>query len=100
MDLYAPKGTHIPKVKAAAKRGREAHKNYKNAVGGRADVEVTLPSGKRADAVEWGSRTVRELKPNNPRAIRRGQKQVEGYRKELEEMTGESWKGVVDTYKP
>ncbi len=96
----ATRGARNPKVAAAAARGREAHRNYRNAVGGRADVEVTLPSGRRADAVEWETRTVRELKPDNPRAVRRGQRQVEGYRQELEDLTGESWTGVVDVYRP
>lgn len=33
----------------------------------------------RADAVNYDEGIVRELKPNNPRAIRRGQKQVQKY---------------------
>lgn len=61
--------------------------------------EVTLPSGKRADAVSWEKRDVRELKPDNPRAIRQGERQVEGYRRELEGTTGENWTCCVDTYK-
>jgi len=43
---------------------------------------------------------VKELKPNNPSAMRRGERQVEGYRKELEQVTGEKWTGVVETYSP
>ncbi|WED66575.1 SpvB/TcaC N-terminal domain-containing protein [Synoicihabitans lomoniglobus] len=83
---------------ASAARGREAHKNYQNATGEGYQHEVTLDSGKRADAVNFETRTVRELKPDNPNAVKRGERQVEKYRKELEEMTGEEWKGVVDTY--
>ena len=41
---------------------------------------------------------MRELKPNNKRAIKQGEKQVEEYKKELEEMTGDKWTGNVDTY--
>ncbi|NUM59001.1 MAG: hypothetical protein HUU56_10240 [Bdellovibrionaceae bacterium] len=37
--------------------------------------------------------------PDNPRAIRRGERQVEGYKKELEQMTGEKWTSHVDTYR-
>lgn len=44
---------------------------------------MVLPSGKRADAVNWGKRDVKELKPDNPRAVRRGEKQLEGYKQEL-----------------
>ncbi|MDZ4865251.1 MAG: RHS repeat-associated core domain-containing protein [Gemmatimonadota bacterium] len=82
----------------ATARGRDAHKNYNPGSG--YQKEVTLPSGRRADAVNPTTRDVRELKPNNPRGIRRGQRQVEGYRKELEEPTGQPWTGGVDTYEP
>jgi hypothetical protein len=82
---------------AATKAGRQAHKDWNAGEG--FEKEVRLPSGKRADAVNWEARTVKELKPDTPRAVRRGEKQVEGYRRELEEMTGESWTGTVETYK-
>jgi hypothetical protein len=58
-----------------------------------------LPSGKRPDAINYDKRNVRELKPDNPRAIRLGQKQVEGYRQELEQ-DGSTWTSNVDTYQP
>lgn len=58
-----------------------------------------MPSGKRPDAVNWGEKVVGELKPDNPRAKKRGMKQLEGYRKELEEITRELWKIRLDTYK-
>jgi hypothetical protein len=50
------------------------------------------------DAVNRETRDVKELKPDNPRAVRRGERQVEGYRKELEETTGKPWTGKVETY--
>jgi hypothetical protein len=84
---------------AAAKAGRQAHKNYENTLGGGYDFNKALPSGKRPDAVDWKNRVVRELKPDNARAMKRGQKQVEGYRKELEQVTGQKWTSHVDTYK-
>jgi hypothetical protein len=87
-------------VAAAAKRGQQAHENYKNALPGHHEHQVTLPSGRRPDAIDFTNRIVRELKPDNPKAIRRGLKQVERYKKELEAMTGKAWKAVVDTYKP
>lgn len=43
---------------------------------------------------------VKELKPNNERAKRRGAKQVEEYVKELEEATGKKHTGTVETYDP
>jgi hypothetical protein len=77
-------------------RGRQAHKDYNPGPG--YDKEVLLDSGKRADAVDWSTNTVRELKPNNPRAIKRGIAQVELYRLELEQMTGEPWTAILDLY--
>jgi hypothetical protein len=62
------------------------------------DLKVVLPSGRKPDAVDWTAHEVRELKPNNARAIRRGEAQVERYREELEEMTGTPWTSAVDTY--
>ena len=80
--------------------GRRAHGNYGTALGDSYDTKVTLPSGRKPDAVNWEEREVRELKPDNPRAVRRGEKQVESYRRELEELTGEKWTSAVDTYQP
>ncbi|WP_182508373.1 hypothetical protein ACPEAN_18535 (plasmid) [Ralstonia solanacearum] len=57
-----------------------------------------MPSGKRADAVNQATREVVELKPNNPSAVRRGERQVDGYRRELEKITGECWSCRVITY--
>jgi hypothetical protein len=82
----------------ATKRGREAHLQWDPGPG--FEKEVTLPSGKRADAVNYENREVKELKPDNPRAQKRGERQVEGYRRELEEERGGEWKGKVDSYKP
>jgi RHS repeat-associated protein len=84
---------------AAAAAGRRAHSNYGAALGEKFDAKVTLPSGRKPDAVDWANRQVRELKPDNGRAVARGQRQVEGYRKELEMVTGERWTSVVDIYR-
>lgn len=81
----------------AAKAGRQAHKEWKPGEG--FEKEVTLPSGKRADAVNLETKQVKELKPDNPRAVKRGEKQVEGYRQELEKEHGGDWTGTVETYK-
>ena len=80
----------------ATRAGRAAHKNYNP--GPSYQKEVTLPSGRRADAVDIGNRIVRELKPNNPNAVRQGRRQVEQYRRELQSEYGDDWTGVVDTY--
>ncbi|HZI05908.1 MAG TPA: hypothetical protein VEZ71_17895 [Archangium sp.] len=80
----------------AAKRGRQAHTDWQPGEG--YEKEVRLPSGRRADAVNAEKKDVKELKPNNPRAIKRGEKQVETYRRELEERRGGQWTGQVETY--
>jgi hypothetical protein len=62
--------------------------------------EFTLPSGRRVDAINFETRAVLELKPNNVRAIGRGLKQVGKYLEELNtEFPGEiPWQGRVVTY--
>lgn len=84
---------------AATAAGRRAHANYGTALGSEYDMRVRLPSGRRPDAVNWEKHEVRELKPDNPAAVRRGERQVERYRKELEEVTGEPWTSEVDVYR-
>ncbi len=81
-----------------AAQGRAVHRAWDPGPG--FVKEERLPSGKRPDAVNYQTRVVKELKPNNPSAMRRGERQVEGYRKELEQVTGEKWTGVVETYSP
>jgi hypothetical protein len=70
------------------------------ALPGKYDFEIKLPSGKRVDAIDWSTNTVRGLKPNNPRAIAKGTKQVAGYVTEFEKMTVQKWTDIVDTYQP
>ncbi|MBL9179823.1 MAG: hypothetical protein JNM65_17315 [Verrucomicrobiaceae bacterium] len=82
---------------AATKAGRQAHKDWEPGEG--FEKEVTLPSGKRADAVNLETKQVKELKPDNARAVKRGEKQVEGYRQELQKEHGGDWTGAVETYK-
>ena len=83
---------------AATKRGREAHaeKDY----GPGFQKEQRLPSGKKPDAVNVEEGVVVELKPNNPAAIRKGQRQVEGYRRELEGLHDKPFTARVETYDP
>lgn len=80
----------------ATKRGRQVHTDWQPGEG--YEKEVRLPSGRRADAVNTEKKDVKELKPDNPRAIKRGEKQVETYRRELEEWRGGKWTGQVETY--
>jgi len=83
-----------------ARRGREAHKNYENTMGNSGyEFNKALPSGRRPDAINYEQRTVRELKPDSESGIRRGMRQLQGYVNELERVTGEAWKGLLDLYR-
>jgi hypothetical protein len=77
--------------------GRLKHIEYRDLLGGIYEFEVMLPSGKRADAVDFVNHVVRELKPDNLRAIQRGWAQVRRYLGELSE-DGNTWTAIVDTY--
>jgi len=80
-----------------AKYGREQHQAWDYGPG--FEKEVRLPSGRRVDGLNPETREVRELKPDNPRAVRRGETQVQRYVKELEAKTREKWTGKVETYR-
>ncbi|GAB3264633.1 DNRLRE domain-containing protein [Nocardioides dilutus] len=61
--------------------------------------EFTLRAGGRVDAINFETREVLELKPNNARAIRLGERQLEGYIAKLnEQFPGDPWIGRVVTY--
>jgi hypothetical protein len=66
---------------SATKFGRDMHKAWDYGPG--FEKELTLPSGKRVDGINFDTRQIRELKPDNPRAIRLGERQVAGYVDEL-----------------
>ena len=82
---------------SAARYGREIHKTFDYGPG--FEREVRLPSGRRADAVNFETREIVELKPNNPRAIALGQRQVARYADELNrEFPGRPFSTRVETY--
>jgi RecB family endonuclease NucS len=57
-----------------------------------------LPSGRRPDAVNFETKQVLELKPNNRRAVRRGEGQLQRYVEELNREYGRGWTGTVVRY--
>lgn len=107
-DPNRPQATPAPGARrggesAAAKAGRQVHKTYaKHAerAGMRTGSNARLPSGREPDAIDDATRTVRELKPNTASGRAAGAKKIEIYRKELEQTTGQSWEGELDTYQP
>lgn len=73
------------------------HKTYDYGPG--FEREFRLDSGRRVDGINFETREVIELKPNNPRAIRLGNQQLEDYIAELNDMyPGSPWTGKVATY--
>ena len=93
---------------SAAKTGRQKHKEYKQDLvnPGVLEKEFRLPSGKKIDAIDFENKIIYELKPNNERAKKRGQKQAEAYKREVESMKAENgdsqygtgWTVVIETY--
>ena len=82
---------------ADTRLGRLMHKGYNPGDG--YIKEFTLPSGKRADAVSLDKGDVRELKPNNSRAIKRGEKQAQSYMNELQTLYPDiKWEYHIDVY--
>lgn len=60
-----------------------------------------MPSGTRIDFLDIEEGIIYELKPNNPRAILQGHKQLQMYMQKLQTMPrfqGVNWKTVLDTY--
>ncbi len=93
----SPQGANNPKVKSALQKGQAAHQNQQYPPGYQKEVE--LPSGKRMDAYNPDTKHIIELKPNNPDAIRKGKKQLEGYCAECNEVFGPGHTGTIQTYK-
>lgn len=84
---------------SATAKGKQAHKSYNPGPTYDTNPKTTrLKTGKIPDAVDFKNKDVRELKPNNPRAIKRGEKQVEQYRQQLQTENGGVWTAHVDTY--
>jgi hypothetical protein len=90
------KGMANPKVRAAVERGQREH--AKRDYGEGYVKEVALPSGKKMDAYNKDTKHIKELKPNNPKAIKKGEKQLEGYIKECDQAYGCGHTGEVVTY--
>ena len=82
-------------TKSSLKYGQYMHRLYHLGEEGK---EYSKIKGIRPDFVEVKTRTIYELKPNNPRAIKRGHKQLETYKKRFEQEYGGEWNTVLDLY--
>ncbi|MBI1929218.1 hypothetical protein HYR99_33855 [Candidatus Poribacteria bacterium] len=94
------KGMKNLKIREAVDRGLQKHKEWDYGKGYR--KEVDLGSGNRADAVkiEGDKDYIKELKPNNPRAIKKGERQLERYKEAAKKRWPyvKEWQTEVVTY--
>lgn len=103
-DLYSAKGAIFKSARKsgetlATAKGRAAHTLFAEvhkALGW--DKEFVLQNGRRVDALNHALRVIRELKPNNPRAIKQGLKQLQDYLIQREKETGLKWIGELWVY--
>ena len=77
----------------ATRRGRQMHNDWDYGPG--VAKEEIIGSGARVDGIDYINHIVYELKPNNPRAIRLGLKQLDRY---LAILGVEDWAGVLVLY--
>jgi RHS repeat-associated protein len=89
-----PASGEPPQLKA----GKEAHAAEPVRPGEKA--EVRTPSGKRMDRYDEGRAHIREIKRDNPRGRKAGEKQLRGYKKEMDHATGRNHTTELTLYKP
>ncbi len=97
-------------TKSSLQLGQQMHKAYKIDLHNPSKQmfkEFRLHSGKKIDFLDVPNKTIYELKPFNPRAMKAGEKQLQMYLKELQspamiqrypEFKGINWKTILDTY--
>lgn len=91
---YTGLGNEPPQLRS----GREAHNNEEVRPGEK--PEVTTPSGKgRMDRYDEGKAHIREIKPDNARGEKTGQKQLSRYKEEMDKATGRSHTTELTKYK-
>jgi RHS repeat-associated protein len=101
LKCAADTGTQF--TKSSLELGQKLHRAYKDGLadGIKTFKEFRLPSGRRIDFLDVENGIIYELKPNNPRQIREGIKQLQEYLKEIQSMPqfqGIDWIVILDTY--
>jgi hypothetical protein len=94
----ATEGVAVQFTKSNLKLGQQMHKAYHLGEYGK---EFRLPSGRRIDFLDLNKGIINELKPNNPRAIQAGEKQLQMYLQEIRTMPrfqNTIWKTNLDLY--
>ena len=89
-----------PYTKSNLQLGQQMHRLYKldEAKTGIGVKEYNKIKGIRPDFVDFNTQTIYELKPNNPRAIKQGWKQLRLYQQEFQKRYPGDWKIVLDVY--
>ena len=77
--------------------GKEAHRNEEVRPGEK--PEVRTPSGKRMDRYNEGKAHIREIKPDNARGEKAGQKQLQNYKNEMDKAKRRSHTTELTKYK-
>ena len=87
--LFGKSEEVIQYTKSNLRLGQQMHKSYKagETILNKKTKEFVLPSGRKIDFLDRVNGKVYELKPNNPRAIREGQKQLQRYIEELKTVS-------------
>jgi hypothetical protein len=87
-------------TKSSLKLGQQMHKGYKVGLENKVTTfkEFTGVKGIRPDYVDFGTKTIYELKPYNPRGIRQGWKQLYNYQNLFQQQYGGSWNIILDFY--
>ena len=101
--LFGKSEEVVQYTKSNLRLGQQMHKSYKagETILNKKTKEYVLPSGRRIDFLDRINGKVYELKPNNPRAIREGQKQLQRYIEELKTVPrfkDIQWEGILETY--
>ena len=88
-----------PYTKSNLQLGQQMHRLYKldEAKTGIGVKEYNKIKGIRPDFVDFNTQTIYELKPNNPRAIKQGWKQLRLYQQEFQKRYPGDWKIVLET---
>lgn len=96
--LANPKN-HKEFTRSSMRLGQKMHRKFKLSSTG--IKEFRLNSGRRIDFLDINNKTIYELKPHNPRAIRQGYKQLLLYKEELQQSSrfqGIDWNIQLETY--
>lgn len=88
-------------TKSTLQLGQKMHKAYKAGLvnGVTRFKEYAFNTGRRADFIDFENGIIYELKPNNPRAIREGYRQLQKYLADAKAQFPDiNWQTVLDVY--